>query len=293
MKVNGIEIVDTYAEICEMKVCRFLITALSEDLAYECALKTTGFGTSIIMCPCETGIDCRAKETPDERPGYYVQAWHCDEKTLERQVMARIGQCVLTHPTTAVFNGLEDAEGYLEIGKKLRYFGDGFEEFEEFGGRRVWKIPRMDMDFVVEETIGYKTGFAGGNFIIMAENLPSALISAKVAVEAINKIEGVVTPFPIVSSGSKVGSRKYSFLKASLNERFVPKLRDVVDSEVPEGVKAVYEIVINGLSLDLVKRAMKVGIESACRVEGVVRISAGNYGGKFGKHRIHLHELFK
>ena len=293
MKINGVEIDDTFAEICEMKVSRFLITALNDELAYECALKTVGFGTSIIMCPCEAGIDIKAESTPDSSVGYYVQMYHFSEEKLGKSLLARIGQCVLTHPTTAVFNGLNDAEGYFDIGKKIKYFGDGFEKQGEINGRKVWIVPRMDMDFIIEENIGYKTGFAGGNFIIMAENLPSALLSAKMAVEAIKSVEGVVAPFPIVASGSKVGSNKYKFLKASINEKFVPKLRDVVESEVPENVKAVYEIVINGLSLEAVKEAMKRGIESACRVDGVVKISAGNYGGKFGKYKVYLHELFE
>ena len=292
MKINGVEIADTFAEVCEMKVCRFLITAYNDEIAYECALKTVGFGTSIIMCPSEAGIDCKAKSTPDGRAGYYVQIWHFDLKKLEKQALARIGQCVLTHPTTAVFNGLDDAEGHFEIGGKLRYFGDGFEERKTINGKDVWSIPRMDCDFVVENRLGYKTGFAGGNFMIMAENLPSALLSAKSAVEAIREIEGAITPFPIVASGSKVGSRKYKFLIASVNEAFVPRLRDNVESEVPEGVKAVYEIVINGLSIDVVREAMIRGIKSACKIDGVVKISAGNFGGKFGKHKVYLHDLF-
>ncbi len=292
MKVNGVEVEDTFAEVCEIKVSRFLITALDDDLAYECALKTVGFATSIIMCPCESGVDVKADKTPDGRPGYYVQIFQFDEERLEKNLIARIGQCVLTHPTTHVFNGLDDAEGYFNIGRKISYFGDGFEEEDVFNGRKVWRVPRMDTDFVIEERIGYKTGFAGGNFIIMAENLPSALLSARLAVKAISRVEGVVTPFPIVASGSKVGSKRYRFLRASINERFVPKLRDVVDSQVPENAKAVYEIVVNGLSLEVVKKAMKVGIESATRVDGVVKISAGNFEGKFGKHKIHLQELF-
>uniref|UniRef100_A0A7C3UDZ0 Formylmethanofuran--tetrahydromethanopterin formyltransferase n=1 Tax=Geoglobus ahangari TaxID=113653 RepID=A0A7C3UDZ0_9EURY len=297
MKVNGVEVEETFAEAFDIKVARVLITAYDYDWAYIAANEATGFGTSVIMCPAEAGIEKKAlpSETPDGRPGYYIQICHMSKKGLEEQLIARIGQCVLTAPTTAVFNGLPDAEEKFDTGFKLRFFGDGYEREVEVGGRKCWAVPMMEGDFIIENEIGYTNGIAGGNFFILAETQPSALAAAKAAVHAIADVEGVITPFPggIVASGSKVGANKYKFLKASTNEKFAPTIRDKVpDTQIPEGVKAIYEIVINGLNIDVVKEAMKVGILAATKIPGVVKITAGNYGGKLGKHLIYLNELF-
>lgn len=284
---------DTFAEAFDVKVSRVLITATNYELAMECAKETTGFATSIIMCPAEAGIDRIAgpDETPDGRVGVYVMICHPNEEKLEKQLLARIGQCVLPFPTTAVFDGLPNAKNRFRIGYKIKFFGDGFEEEIEVGGRRCWKIPIMEGDFIIEDSFGFVNGIAGGNFIIMADSQASALMAAKAAVDAISNVEGVITPFPIVASGSKVGSR-YKFLKASTNEKFCPSLKDKVETSLPDDVRGVYEIVINGVSLDAVKRAMKVGISTAMRVPGVVKITAANFGGKLGSYRIWLNELF-
>ncbi|ADC65476.1 formylmethanofuran/tetrahydromethanopterin N-formyltransferase [Ferroglobus placidus DSM 10642] len=297
MKVNGVEVEETYAEAFDIKVARVLITAYDYYWAYVAANEATGFGTSVIMCPAEAGIEKKAlpSETPDGRPGYYIQICHMSKKGLEEQLLARLGQCVLTAPTTAVFNGLPDAEEKFDTGNKLRFFGDGYEKQVDLYGRKMWAVPMMEGDFLIENEIGYVNGIAGGNFFILGENQPSALAAAKAAVDAIFEVEGVITPFPggIVASGSKVGANKYKFLKASTNEKFAPTIRDQVpDTQIPEGVKAVYEIVINGISVDAVKEAMRVGIEAATKIPGVVKITAGNYGGKLGKHLIYLNELF-
>ncbi len=285
---------DTFAEAFDIKVSRILITAFDYHTAYECAKETTGFATSIIMCPAEAGVDRLAKpdETPDGRVGVYAMICHPDEEKLEKQLLARIGQCVLPYPTTSAFNGLPDAEKKLRVGYKIKFFGDGFEEEVVVGGRRCWKIPAMEGEFIVEDSFGVVDGIAGGNFVIMAETQASAFIAAKAAVDAISSVDGVITPFPIVASGSKVGSR-YKFLKASTNERFCPTLRDRVDSELPEGVKGVYEIVVNGVSLEAVKKAMRLGISVAEKVPGVVKITAVNFEGKLGRHKIWLNDLFE
>jgi len=297
MKVNGVEIEDTFAEAFGIKIARVLITAYDYEWAMVAATEATGFGTSVIMCPAEAGIEKKAlpNETPDGRPGVYIQICHMSEKGLEQQLLARIGQCVLTAPTAAAFNGLPDADNKFDTGNKLRYFGDGYERQFELNGRKVWAIPMMQGEFIVENDIGYVDGVAGGNFIIMAENQPSALAAAKAAVQAMDDVEGVITPFPggVVASGSKVGANKYKFLKASTNEKFAPTLRNVVeDSQIPEGVKAVYEIVINGLTIEAVKEATRVGILAATKIPGVVKISAANFDGKLGKYKINLNELF-
>ncbi|AGK60765.1 formylmethanofuran-tetrahydromethanopterin formyltransferase [Archaeoglobus sulfaticallidus PM70-1] len=297
MKVNGVEIEDTFAEAFGIKVARVLITAYDYDWAKVAATEATGFGTSVIMCPAEAGIEKKAlpSETPDGRPGYYIQICHMSKKGLEEQLLARIGQCVLTAPTTAAFNGLPDAENKFDIGFKLKFFADGYEKELEVGGRKCWAVPMMEGDFIVENDIGYVDGVAGGNFFIFAETQPSGLAAAKAAVQAIEDVEGVITPFPggIVASGSKVGANKYKFLKATTNEKFAPSIRDQIeDTQIPENVKAVYELVINGISIDAVKEATKVGILAATKIPGVVKITAGNYGGKLGQHLINLHELF-
>ncbi|MCX7999426.1 MAG: formylmethanofuran--tetrahydromethanopterin N-formyltransferase, partial [Leptospiraceae bacterium] len=202
---------------------------------------------------------------------------------------------ILTAPTTAVFDALDDEDEKLNVGFKLKFFGDGYEKELEIDGRKIHSIPIMSGDFLIETEFGIKDGVAGGNFFIMGETQPSALAAAKAAVDAIAEVEGVITPFPggVVASGSKVGANKYKFLKASTNEKFAPTLREKVEgSQIPPGVKAVYEIVINGLNIDVVKKAMKVGILAATKIPGVVKITAGNYGGKLGKHIINLKDLF-
>lgn len=297
MRLNDVEIEETFAEVFSMKCARVLITALNERWAKVAATEATGFGTSIIGCPSEAGIEkyLTPEETPDGRFGAYIQIYHGKTEKLEDQILERIGQCVLTSPTTAVFNGLPNAEKQSNIGFKLKFFGDGFDEKREINGRTVYSIPIMEGDFIIEEKIGIVDGIAGGNFFIMAENQMSALNAAEVAVDAIFNIEGCITPFPggIVASGSKVGSNKYKFLKASTNEKFCPTLKDKIkDSQIPEGVNGIYEVIANGMSLDLVKEAMRKGITAATKVPGVVKITSGNYGGKLGKYTIDLKDLF-
>jgi len=274
-----------------------LITAVTKRWALVAATETTGFATSVIMCPAEAGIERLASpsETPDGRPGVYIQICNFKYETLEKQLIERIGQCVLTAPTTAVFNGLPEAEKQFNIGAKLRFFGDGMESETQIAGRKVHKIPLMEGDFLTEENIGAVAGIAGGNFFIFGDSQMSALTAAEVAVDAIAEIEGTITPFPggIVSSGSKSGANKYKFLKATVNEKFCPSIRDKIENtEIPEDVSAVYEIVINGLDEESIKTAMRAGIKAAVTVPGIKKISAGNYGGKLGKYQFKLHELF-
>jgi len=296
MKLNGVLIEDTFAEAFSMKVARVLITAVSDRWVRVAATEATGFGTSIIGCPSEAGIEkyLTPSETPDGRPGAYIQIFQGNFEKLEEQVLGRIGQCVLTAPTTAVFNGLSDAEKQFNTGFKLKFFADGCDEDGEIAGRKVYRIPMMEGDFIMEENIGAVGGVAGGNFFILAENQMASLTAAEVAVDTILTMEGSITPFPggIVASGSKIGSNKYKFLKASTNERFCPTLKDKIeDTQVPPEVNGIYEIVVNGISVDAVKESMRAGIAAATKIPGILRISAGNYGGKLGKYKINLGEL--
>ncbi|MHC1564694.1 MAG: formylmethanofuran--tetrahydromethanopterin N-formyltransferase [Candidatus Hecatellaceae archaeon] len=291
-----VEIEDTFAEAFPMWVSRILITAENEKWALTSAEAATGFAVSIIMSPAEAGIERTVppSETPDGRPGVYIHIYHNTGFGLKDQLIRRVGQCILTCPTTAAFDGLAGrAVKRLKIGGSLRYFGDGFQKKDKVGDRTVWRIPVMEGEFVIEHRFGVKLGVAGGNFLILAENQKAGLEAAEKAVEAIGHVEEVVLPFPggVCRSGSKVGSMKYK-LPASTNHLYCPALKDVVaETLIPKNVNNVYEIVINGLTLPAVRKAMKIGIEAAVQVPGVVKISAANFGGKLGPHKIQLKTL--
>jgi len=294
MEINGVEIEETFAEGFPIKVARVTITAITERWAMEAAREATGFGTSVIMCPAEAGIEriLSVEETPDGRPGVDVLICNMGYKNLENSLLARIGQCVLTAPTTAAFNGMPEVEKQFVIGKKLEYFGDGYQKGAECADRKLCALPIMSGEFLVEESFGAVDGIAGGNFYIQGESQTSALTAAEVAVDAIKKVPGTITPFPggVVASGSKVGS-KYKFLKASTNEKVCPTLKEEGVCTLPEEINAGYEIVINGVSREAIEEAMRVGIKAACTVPGVLRISAGNFDGKLGPHLFKLREI--
>jgi len=293
---NGMEIEDTFAEMFPMWAGRVLITAENEKWALIAAGTATGFGTSIIMSPAEAGIEATvpSDKTPDGRTGVIFQIYHRSRLDLKSQMILRIGQCVMTCPTTAAFDASPQAKRRMKVGRSLRYFGDGFQKRDTMFGRRVWRIPVMEGEFIVEDRFGAVNAIGGGNFLIMAENQKAGLQAAEEAVNAINQLrENVILPFPggVCRSGSKAGSLKYK-LKASTFHQFCPKLKKLVpDSRVPDNVNSVYEIVIDGLSLDSIKRAMAAGIIAAVKVPGVLRISAGNYGGKLGQYRADLKEI--
>jgi formylmethanofuran--tetrahydromethanopterin N-formyltransferase len=214
---------------------------------------------------------------------------------LDHELLERVGMCILTAATTAVFDWMDEPDEKLKTGQKLKFFGDGYEQTLDIQGRKVHSIPLMSGDFLVEAELGIRAGVAGGNFFILAENQPAGLLAADAAVDAIEAVPGAITPFPggIVASGSKVGSTKYKFLGASTNEKMCVTLKDEVEGcQIPENVNGVYEIVIDGVDEDAVKAAMKAGIEAAVKIAGVIQISAGNFGGNLGKYQIKLHELF-
>lgn len=292
MQINGVEIEDTFAEAFKMWGARFIITAVNERWALEAARVATGFATSIIACGCEAGIDTliSPEQTPDGRPGVMVLFFTMSRKDMEKQLMARVGQCVMTSPTSACYNGLA-TEQKLKVGGKLRYFGDGFQSSKLWGGRRLWRVPVMDGEFVVEESFGVKETVGGGNFFILAESQGSALAAAEAAVEAMREVPGAIMPFPggIVRSGSKIGS-KYKGQGVSTNTAYCPTIRSQVSSALSAEVNFVLEIVIDGLDEEAVGQAMRVGVKAACQ-PGVIRITAGNYGGKLGQYHFHLHDL--
>lgn len=297
MIVNGVAIDDTFAEAFGMRATRILITALDLKWAYHAARAATGFATSVIGCGCEAGIEreLSGDETPDGRPGLSVLVFSMSGKELAKQVERRIGQCVLTAPTSAVFSGIEGEP--INLGKNLRYFGDGYQNSKVIGGRRYWRIPVMDGEFLCEETTGMVRAVGGGNFLVLARGQSEALAACEAAIAAMTKVPGAIMPFPggVVRSGSKVGS-KYKTLTASTNDAFCPTLRGGVKSELSADVGAVLEIVIDGLTEADVRNAMRAGIQAACTAGssgGVLRISAGNYGGKLGQFHFKLHDVVK
>jgi formylmethanofuran--tetrahydromethanopterin N-formyltransferase len=272
-----------------------MITADDEKWALTAATVATGLATSVIMSPAEAGIEgtVAVDKTPDNRVGALIQIYNRNRFELKGQMILRIGQCIMTCPTTSAFDGMTGAKRKVRVGRSLRLFGDGFQRKGLVGGRKVWKIPVMEGDFIVEDAFGVVEAVAGGNFLIMAKDKPSGLAGAEEAVNVIRAKESeVILPFPggICRSGSKVGSQKYK-LRASTNHPFCPGLKDIVsDSQVPADVNCVYEIVINGLTIEAVKKSMNEGIMAAASVPGVLRISAGNYGGKIGPYKAFLKE---
>jgi formylmethanofuran--tetrahydromethanopterin N-formyltransferase len=293
MHLDGVEIEDTYAEAFTMWGARLLVTAVDYRWARIAAENATGFATSIIACGAEAGIEreLSASETPDGRPGVSMLVFTMGPRGMQEQLMKRVGQCVMTCATTACFDGLKEGEKTVSVGGQLRYFGDGHQISKLLEGRRLWRIPVMEGEFVVDETFNIQKAVGGGNFLILGRTTEAALAAAEAAAGAIGSVDGVTTPFPggIVRSGSKTGS-KYKFLRASTNSAYCPTLRGQVESALPEGVNSVYEIVIDGLCEENVVEAMRVGVRAACR-PGVVRISAGNYGGMLGQHQFHLRRL--
>ncbi|MBD3405445.1 MAG: formylmethanofuran--tetrahydromethanopterin N-formyltransferase [Candidatus Lokiarchaeota archaeon] len=297
MKINDVPIEDTFAEAFPMNMNRTLITAYDAEWARTTALEATGFGTSVIMAPAEAGIEyiLDAKTTPDHRPGIRVIFGTMSKKQLEPQLLARIGQCVLTSPTACAYDATPDQRDKYDVGKKLSLFGDGYQVKKgPIDGRILWLIPRMSGTFVIQESFGRTKGVAGGNIIYFCKDVESGMISGRAAVKSIEGVEGAYTPFPggLVGSGSKPSS-KYKSMVASTNEQYCPTIRAMVpDSLVPDESEFVMEIVINGLSEENVAHAMRVAIEEVCKYPGVLRVTAGNFEGKLGKYSISLHELF-
>lgn len=296
MKLNGVFIEDSFAEAFPMKATRLVITAANRTWAMHAAVAATGFATSVIACGCEAGIEreLKAAETPDGRPGVSLLLFATSTKELTRQIQNRVGQCVLTSPTSACFSGLLEGDP-LPLGKTLRFFGDGYQLSKKFGKKRYWRVPVMDGEFLIEDLTRMTKAVGGGNFLILAESQEAALKASELAVAAMRKVPEVIMPFPggVVRSGSKVGS-KYKTLPASTNDRYCPTLKGVVDSALSAEVGAVLEIVIDGLTADAIAEATRVGIRAACkpgRAGGILAITAGNYGGNLGPYHFKLREI--
>jgi formylmethanofuran--tetrahydromethanopterin N-formyltransferase len=294
LAINGVPIEDTFAEAFPMTACRLVVTAETPSWAQTAGQVTTGYAASVIGCDAEAGIErhLTPDQTPDGRPGVSLLLFAFNRDALQKAVVNRVGQCVLTCPTTACYNGLPVVkEKSLRVGGMLRFFGDTFQISKKLDGRRFWRLPVMDGEFLCEDYFGTVKGVAGGNFLIIGATQAAALAAAEAAVQAMRSVSGVIMPFPggVVRSGSKVGSR-YKKLRASTNDAYCPTLRGQVKTALPDGASAVYEIVLDGVDLASVEEATRVGVRAACR-EGVLGITAGNYGGKLGPFHLHLHKL--
>lgn len=294
---NGVLIDDSFAEAFPMKATRLVITAHNPTWARHAAVSATGFATSVIACGCEAGIERELDpaDTPDGRPGVSVLIFSMSGKELAKQVERRVGQCVLTCPTTAVFAGIAEGEA-IPLGKNLRFFGDGWQISKVINGVRYWRVPVMDGEFVAQETTAVVKCVGGGNLLLMCRDTDAALAVAEAAVAAMQALPNVIMPFPggVVRSGSKVGS-KYATLSASTNDAFCPGLAGLAArSEITPQTRCVMEIVIDGLTEADVGAAMRAGMQAGIALGaagGLLRISAGNYGGKLGPFHFHLRKL--
>jgi len=295
MEVGGIEVEDTYCEAFDGLFSRILITAKDYRRLYRAAICSTAL-PSTVFGESEGGIEgwLSRRETPDNQGGALVQIWvNYGKKAvdkLEYELGKRIRQGILVVPTTRVFNALDSKEK-IDIMKRVGHCGDGYETIEERFGREVICIPIMMGEFIIERYLGYAKGVMGGNIWLLCKTQEAALEAGDKAVEAISKIEGAITSFDICSAGSKVETN-YPEIGPTTNHPYCPTLKGKIeDSKVPEGIESIPEIVINGISIEVVKEAMHAAINSVRGVEGVTKISAGNYGGKLGKYKIYLRDI--
>jgi len=297
------EIEDTYAEAFDGIYSRVIVTADHKEVLERAALHATAT-PAIVIGRTEGGIEewLTRKETPDGREGVVLQFWGgIDEnkplevsvKKFETELSFRIRQDILVKPFTAVFDALVEADGKIGMMERVGHCGDSFEWEEQRYGRNLIVVPLMVSNFLIERELGYAKGVMGANFWFMCKTKQAVMEAGRKALDAIHQVPGVITPFDVCSAGSKPET-KFPLIGPTTNHPYCQTLKEKLgaQSKVPEDVKYIPEIVINGISMEAVKKAMKAGIQSASKVDGVVRISAGNYGGKLGRHKIRLRGLF-
>jgi formylmethanofuran--tetrahydromethanopterin N-formyltransferase len=295
-RVNGVLVDDTFCETFTARVARILVTSVNRKWALESAMEAKGLGRSATIPPSEASIEAEAgcDETPDGRPGFIIQLIDRKFEPLREWFIVRIRKGVMPYPKTSVFDVLpqEMAEEFVDIrGTMIQTFGDGFEDEVSAFGKEVLRIPRMDGFFYIEKRFGVAKGVSGGMFLILAKSDEAALEAAERAVESTRSVSYTVGKF--AASGTKVGGKKYKDAIATTNDEYCPSLLRSQGSKIPAGVKCVYEVIVSGLRLENVVRAMKLGIENATKVSGVLNITASNYGGTLGKGKIFLHDLFQ
>lgn len=286
-------VIDTYAEAFDMRFASLLITAADEYWLQAAVRAVSGYASSVIACDAEVGVDqwLDPSRTPDGRVGAALLFFGFSASAVGKSLVQRIGQTVMTCPTTAVFDLLPEASSRQPLGKTLRFFGDGFQKSKVIGETRYWRIPVMDGEFLVAEEVGIGRGIGGGNLIIQWRNQREGLEVIRAVVEGIASLPGVIAPFPggVARSGSKVGSR-YKGLVASTADAYCPTLRERVESQLLPQANGCYEVVVDGVDRASIARAMKLGIEIASSFPAVA-IGAGNYGGRLGKHLFYLRDL--
>ena len=297
MIINGIKIEKTFAEAFPMKASRLIITAESKNWLKKAVDSMTGFATSVIACGCECGIEkeISPSKTPDGRLGMTVLLFAMNSESLAKQVLRRVGQCILTTPTTACFSGLETDEK-INLGNAIRYFGDGFQISKRINNKKFWRIPVMEGEFIIEDKTSITSGIGGGNILIIGTSNKEVLKAGEAAVKEMKKIDNIILPFPggIVRSGSKVGS-KYKNLIASTNDAYCPTLKGITKTNLDKDIECVLEIVVDGINEKDIALAMKEGTSIICKKfnKGIKSISAGNYGGKLGPFHFHLRDIMK
>jgi formylmethanofuran--tetrahydromethanopterin N-formyltransferase len=291
--LRGAWIEDSFAEAFSMRYARVIVTAHDEHWLTAATTAFSGYATSVIACDAEIGVEqvIDADHSPDGRIGAAFLIFAFSEEALAKALVNRVGQCLMTCPTTAVFDGLPQVDKRIPLGKQLRYFGDGFQKSKVIDARRYWRVPVMDGEFLVEDNVGVAKGVAGGNVILQATDLTAALAAARRGIQAIAEFPGVIAPFPggVARSGSKVGSR-YKKLRASTADAYCPTLRGRSESKLHPEANIAQEIVLDGMDEPTVAEAMSKVIHAAVG-KGVKAISAGNYGGKLGKYQIRLRDI--
>ncbi len=303
MMLEGVEIEDTYCEAFEGIVTRLLVTLRDEELMHYTVAQSTAL-PSIVVGRTEAGLErwLQGDKTPDKNPGFIAQIWgewnsENPEKSLKKfykELGLRIRQGILVIPTTTVFNALESKDKF-DLMENVGYCGDVYQSDIVLFNRKMIKIPLMMGDWFIERHIGYTTGISGGNIWLMCDSEKNALKAGKKIVDTLVHVENIITPFAICSAGSKTvyKGQPHPEIGPTTNHQYCPTLRTEIDDNlVPEGVVSIPEIIINGLTLVDVKRAMRLAIKVAVKSKGVLKISAGNFGGNLGKYKIHLNDLY-
>jgi formylmethanofuran--tetrahydromethanopterin N-formyltransferase len=293
------EIDDTYCELFDGLFLRIIVTARDDSRLRMAALNATSL-PSTVFDEAEGGVErwLDEEETPDGRKGAIIQIWvrggEDAVENLEYQSAKRIRQGILVVPTTSIFNALEsNSNGYIDVMDRIGHCGDGYEEVRRYHSREVIAIPLMMGEFLIERRLGYARGVMGGNIWFFCKTEDAAIEAGDRAVEAIRDVDGVITPFDVCSAGSKPETN-YPEIGPTTNHLYCPILRDRIgDSKVPDGVLSIPEIVIDGISIEAVKEAMIAAVYAIEDVKGVIRVSAGNYGGRLGRHRIYLRDIIR
>jgi formylmethanofuran--tetrahydromethanopterin N-formyltransferase len=302
MTVASCEVEDTYAEAFRSIYAEVLVTARDRTWLDHAVAAATGNASSSILNDCEAGLDRyvgpggdETFPTPDGRPGallqFHVPRFRKDRvEALGRSLLVRVSQNVLTCATCACFCP-DPGENVYRLGRKVAFFGDGYQFRAERHGRRVWVVPILGGEFVIDRRFGWREGLMGGNLWFMGQDADAALRAAGQAARAAAGVPGVILPFPggVAASGSKAGSR-YTFSVASTYEAYCPTLREKLGekSRLPPGVGAVMEIILNGRDLETISRATQAALAASVATPGLVKISAGNYGGRLGKSFVYL-----